>query len=265
MPSLGDIENTILMMLSEPGANFVLGQGPSWSSLTNPQYSQALLDYFINLAYKRVASDLADYNLLAAKFTITTSTGVGTYSIPPTGVTIYPELRLLRDVFYLPLGVQNAVRFEPGSMLVSWSEFCRKTGQNYLRANSGTLYPTYCALGSQRNTLELFPTPLETGDIITVYYSALPTPNANQFPTLVAVADMIALPSDCVEAMTYWALWYLYKRNGDDANARFYRQTYAEEIARLKVIYGRDSIGDFMQITGDPTYSPVNDLSWAGL
>lgn len=253
MAALGDIENIILSSLQQPGQNFGVGQYPNWSSLNNPQYGQAEIDYFINEGYKRACSDLYDLRLTTASFVLTTSIGVASYAIPPSG---NPQMKsgYVFDVTYQPVGLQSYIRFEPGNSLVSWETFNRLTGQGYLRANSSGLYPRLCAVGPQRKTIELYPNPLEAGDTITVVYPALPTPGASQLPTLVAQSDEIALPDDSSEAISYWALGRLSLKNNAYEDAKEFRSLYAAEIARLREMYQKTSMGDVQVFTDEPTF-----------
>jgi hypothetical protein len=260
--TLANLENTILMMLQQPPYDFANGS-PDWGTATNPQYPRELVDYVVNMAYRRIAGDLKDYNLMTAVFTLSSSLNVGSYPIPPLQTTNpFPEIAMVRDVFYLPLGQTQTLRYEPGQSMVSWTEFMRLTGQSFLRANSGSAWPTICAIGPQRNTLELYPQPVQNGDTITVYYNPLPTPNAVQCPTLVSESDVLGLPSDCEMALIYFALAILFRRNSDDDNSKQYRGLYLEEIKRLKTVYQRDSIGDSMQMTDIPTYPALIGAPW---
>jgi hypothetical protein len=253
MAALGDIENIVLSTLQQPGASFGVGSYPVWASLNNPQYGQGEVDYFINEAYKRACSDLYDLRLTTATFTLTTSIGIASYPIPPAG---NPQMKAgyVFDVTYLPSGLQSAIRFEPGASLVSWDAFNQMTGQGYLRANSSGLYPRLCAIGPQRNTIELYPNPLEAGDLITVVYPALPTPGATQLPTLVAQEDPIALPDDASEAISFWALARLALKNNAYNDAKEFRELYATEIARLREMYQKTSMGDVQVFTDQPTF-----------
>lgn len=252
--ALGDLENIVLDGLQQPGANF--GGYPNWAALNNPQIGQANVDYQINEGYKRICTTLYDLRLTTGQFTLTSSTGVGSYPIPPNIFPPYPQMMggKVFDVVYLPLGATSSIRFEPGNNLVSWEEFMRFTGQGYLRANSSGLYPRICAVGPQRNTLEFYPNPLENGDTITVTYPARPTSQSTQLPTLVAQSDTIMLPDDAGPGIAYWAIYRLNFRNNATEDAKFYRQLHLEEIARLRELYRSTSFGDVQQFTGDATF-----------
>jgi hypothetical protein len=257
--ALGDLENVILSALQQPGINFGVGTYPNWGALVNASIGQGEVDAFINEGYKRVCSALWELRLTTATFVLTTTTGIASYAIPPVG---NPQMMAGRifDAFYLPFGMSSSIRFEPGEGLVSWENFMRLTGQGYLRANSSGLYPRCAAIGPQRNTFEIYPNPLESGDTITITYPAIPTPGSSQVPTLVAQSDTILLPDDAQEAIANWACFRLsYKNNASD-DGKAYRSLYLEEIERLRENFRTTSLGDVQQFTDQATFPVYGGL-----
>ena len=257
--ALGDLENIVLSALQQPGSNFGPGAYPNWGALNNPSISQGEVDFFINEGYKRICTALWELRLTTAQFTLTTTTGIASYAIPPSG---NPQMMAGRvfDVFYLPLGATSAIRFEPGESLVSWEAFLRLTGQGYLRANSAGLYPRVAAIGPQRKTIEIYPNPLEGGDVMTVIYPSLPTPATPQCPTLGLQSDLILLPDESSIAIAHWACFRLaFKSNATD-DAKMYRALYVEEVERLRDTYRCTSIGDVQQFTDAPTFPVFGGL-----
>jgi hypothetical protein len=259
--ALGDIENIVLSALQQPGINFGIGAYPQWGSLVNAQVGQGEVDYFINEGYKRICTALWELRLTTAQFTLTTTAGIASYAIPPAGD---PQMMAGRvfDVFYLPLGSTSAIRFEPGESLVSWESFLRLTGQGYLRANSAGLYPRVAAVGPQRRTLELYPNPVESGDIITIVYPAIPTPGVSQVPTLVAQSDSILLPDDAAAAIGHWACFRLCYKNNSTDDAKMHRSLYMEEVERLRENFRCTSLGDVQQFTDQPTFPVFGGLAY---
>jgi hypothetical protein len=257
--ALGDIENIVLSALQQPGINFGIDTYPLWGALVNASIGQGEVDFFLNEGYKRLCTALWELRLTTAQFTFTTTTGISSYAIPPAG---NPQMMAGRifDAFYLPLGATSAIRFEPGESLVSWENFQRLTGQTYLRANSAGLYPRVAAIGPQRNTFELYPNPLESGDTITIIYPAIPTPGTSQVPTLVSQADVILLPDEASAAIGHWACFRLAFKNNATDDAKMYRALYSEELERLRDTYRTTSLGDVQQFTGDPTFPVFGGL-----
>lgn len=92
--NLGDMENSVLVTLQQPGAQN-LPAAPAWSTLTNPQLSQGVVDFYINRGYERVLSDLyiLDLSLVTATFPSIASTGLYPIS-PPTTAPVATTLGL---------------------------------------------------------------------------------------------------------------------------------------------------------------------------
>jgi hypothetical protein len=257
--ALGDIENIVLSALQQPGSNFGPGAYPNWGALNNPSLSQGEVDFFINEGYARMCTALWELRLTTATFTLTTSIGVASYPIPPTG---NPQMMAGRifDAFYLPVGASSSIRFEPGESLVSWEAFQRLTGQGYLRANSAGLYPRVAAVGPQRRTFEIYPNPLESGDLITIIYPAIPSPATPQCATLGLQSDLILLPDDAAAAIAHWACFRLcFKSNATD-DAKMHRSLYLEEVERLRENFRCTSLGDVQQFTDTPTFPVFGGL-----
>jgi hypothetical protein len=59
------MENICLSILQQPGSNFP--NPPAWSSLTNPQYAQGIVDAFLNRGYIRLMSDLAEWEIYVVR------------------------------------------------------------------------------------------------------------------------------------------------------------------------------------------------------
>ena len=83
--NLGDMENSVLVTLQQPGAQN-LPAAPAWNLLTNPQFSQGVVDFYLNRGYERVLSDLyiLDLSLVTATFPSIASTGLYPISPPVT-------------------------------------------------------------------------------------------------------------------------------------------------------------------------------------
>lgn len=263
MIALGDLENIVLSALQQPGQNFVTPGStgyPNWSQLTSPQYNEGEVDFAINSGYTRACSDLAHLRFSAVTCQLASSAGVGSYPFPPVQpANPYPAFKMILDVFYLPKGAVSPMRFEPGSRLIAWEQFMRKSIQGYDRPLSADLYPGFCAVGPKRNTLEFYPNPLESGDAISVTYAALPTPNAISVATLASQSDEIVLPDDTVDAIVYWALSRLFLKSRSFDAAREFRGLYASEIARIKNEYTRATQGDALIMEDTAT---ISDAPW---
>jgi hypothetical protein len=58
---LQQMESDLLAVLQQPGSAFP--GPPTWASLTNPQYAQGIIDYYLNRGYIRLMSDMCDWDL----------------------------------------------------------------------------------------------------------------------------------------------------------------------------------------------------------
>jgi hypothetical protein len=81
MPNLGNLENMALFVLQQPGANFSAGV-PNWASLTNPQYSQQVLDFYINEGYKQLLRDTNDFAPFLVTQTFPSAANAYQYALP---------------------------------------------------------------------------------------------------------------------------------------------------------------------------------------
>lgn len=258
-----DLENECLAALQSPLVNF--GAAPNWGSQQGPQLSQAFVDHAINRGYARVLNDLADLEIVTATITFTSTTQVYKYTIPPVPAT-QPAIRMVRRVFYQPLGIPYALELEPGARLISWAEFERVTGAGYLQPFSFAQQPEVCAVSPDRKSIQFYPGPTTTGDTITVNYAPIPTAGTS-VPPLSNATDVPVLPDDCSEAIVFWALTLLWPKQREFAAREVYAKNYREEIQRLRDTYARSSAGDKLQITDPGTILASSGFasSWGGL
>lgn len=94
---LADFENDVLLMLQQPGAAF---PNPNFVALTNPQFSQQIVDFYINQGYARTLSDLADYDLTLVTASFGSQAYNGVYPFAQNGFGGVTDLTST-----IPLGV----------------------------------------------------------------------------------------------------------------------------------------------------------------
>lgn len=232
---LMDLENECLIYLQQPGAN--PGGAPTWSSLTNPQFNQAVIDWSINRGYERLMGDVAEMEIVANSFTVSSTTGTFYYTAtPPAG---QPNACRYNRIFYAPVGLNYTYEYRPGFLFIDWTEFQKLTDWGYLLqtgASTSTL-PTYWSLYPDRTKLACYPGTANAGDQITFMYAPLPTPGASFCPTLVNPTDTPVLPADCHEAIAQWALNVLWTKQREAQMALSAKARYQEELERIKTIY----------------------------
>lgn len=120
---LQDFENQLLVAVQQPGAINIPG-APNWASLSNPQYSQGIFDFFINKGYQRVAGDLRNYNLMLTTANFPSIAEVGTYPInapvqanvntTPTG-PITAGLATVTPASISNIGLATTLIIDPGT------------------------------------------------------------------------------------------------------------------------------------------------------
>lgn len=261
--TLQDLENECLAALQSPLVNF--GGAPSWGSLQGPQLSQAFVDHAINRGYLRVCNDLADVELVTTTITLASVLNAWQYTIPPTPAS-QPAIRMVRRVYYAPVGLNYSLELEPGARLISWEQYQRLTGGGYLQQTATATQPEVCAVSPDRKSLYFYPGASSAGDTITVAYAPIPTAGTS-FPTLVAETDAPQLPDDCSEAIVYWALTLLWPKQREFGAVKLYEDKYRAEIQRLKDTFLRSSAGDKLrfadkgEVLSTSGFSPV----WGGL
>src|SRR6185312_6424045 len=87
MPTLGNLENMALFALQAPGTNFTTGV-PNWSTLTNPQFSQSVIDYYLNEGYRALLRDTADFAPAVVTQVFPSASTAYSYGIPYAAPTI---------------------------------------------------------------------------------------------------------------------------------------------------------------------------------
>lgn len=254
--TLGDLSNLVLTSLQQPGASFTIGGGggPAWTSLTNPQYSQGLVEFCVNEGYRQVMGDLWDQQLAVVTFTLTSTQQTSKYAIPPTNIIPYAPIGHIVRVFYQPSGLPYTWEFRPGSQLISWDQFQGQyTGQGYLTPYSFATQPYVCAVDPLLQFLYFYPGSAIAGDTITVDYQPLPAPSGNYLgcPLLTQATSTPLLPADTHIAIFYFAMHLLWTRAREiQAALQYYTpdllgpSLYAASIRSAKQKYTRKFMGD---------------------
>jgi hypothetical protein len=260
---LGDLSNTALVLLQQPGAQYTVGggttTGPTWSSLNNPQFSQGLVEFAINQGYKKVMGDIEDIELALVSFTLSSTAVTSKYAIPPAD---YAQISHVARVSYQPFGLPYTYEYKKGYYLVSWDEYQKLwTGQGYLQPYAFGTQPQVAAVDPLRQNLYFYPGSARAGDTITVYYTPIPTNpiggtvTAIGCPILVAPTDNPIIPDDCDAAILYYALGLLWVRAREQAIALMYynpsRQNpgwYQNEIELIRQKYLKVTHGDVLRV-----------------
>lgn len=246
--TLGDLSNLALVQLQQPGASFSVGGGggPSWSTLTNPQFSQGLVEFCINQAYIKLMGDLEDLELTLVAFSLTSTTQTYKYAIPPNG---YAPISHVCRVQYQPIGLPYTWEYMPGQQLISWEQFNNDyIGQGYLLSFSFGTQPRVATIDPTLQNVYFYPGSGQSGDTITVSYQPLPALNATGCPTLVAQTDAPIMPIDTHMAIFYYAMWLLWIRAREQAQAQSMSEMYMAELAMIRQKYTRKFMGDNIRI-----------------
>lgn len=264
---LGDLSNTILVLLQQPGAAYTVGggavTGPNWSSLNNPQFSQGLVEFAINEGYKVLMGDLEDIELALVTYTTPSIAMTFKYPLPgtPTAATPnYAAVSHVAKVFYQPFGLPYNWEFRPGSGLISWSEYQRSyTGQGYLQPYAFGTQPVVATVDPPRQNLYVFPGSARVNDTIQVLYSPIPTPpSATSVPAvgcsiLIQPTDNPILPADCDMAIVYYALGMLWIRAREQGTSQLYYNPggtglYQAEVKKIRQKYTKVAHGDVIRV-----------------
>lgn len=256
--TLGDLSNLILTTLQQPGASFTVGGGggPNWASLTNPQYSQGLVEFSINEGYRATMGDLWDMQLTVVTFTLTSTVNTFKYAIPPSG---YSNIGHVVRVFYQPKGLPYTQEFRPGVGLIAWDEFQQTyTGEGYLAPYSFATQPYVCTIDPLLQNLYFYPGSNIAGDTITVDYQPLPG-NTTGAPLLTAQTSTPLLPVDTHMAIFYYAMHLLWVRARETAESQRFFGLYDNEIQKARFKYSRKHMGDNQRIVPQIDYLGMRD------
>lgn len=229
------------------------GGSPTWSALSSPQFSQGLVEFAINEAYKKLAGDIEGIELAPTTFTFTSTAQTFKYAIPTAGCAAISHVS---RVYYKPVGQLYTREFRPGTELVSWARFQQYTAQGWLEPYGYGVLPVVATIDPTRTFLYFWKGSAIAGDTITVQYSAIPTQGATTGPaTLVNATDVPIFPGDCHMAIVYYAANILFIRGREMAMALMYfnaiPQTpglYQTEIKMIKDKYTKLHHGDTIRI-----------------
>jgi hypothetical protein len=272
---LGDLSNTILVLLQQPGAAYTVGggtvTGPTWSSLNNPQFSQGLVEFAINEGYKVLMGDLEDIELALVTYQIPSIASTFKYPLPGTpgaAVANYAQVSHVARVFYQPFGLPYNWEFRPGSGLISWSEYQRTyTGQGYLQPYAFGTQPLVATVDPPRQNLYFFPGSARATDTIQIEYAPIPTqPSATSVPAvgcsiLIQPTDNPIIPFDCDMAIVYYALGLLWIRAREQNTSMLYYNPsgsglYQAELKKIRQKYTKTTHGDVMRL--EPSMVPLS-------
>lgn len=272
---LGDLSNSALVLLQQPGAAYTVGggtvTGPTWSSLNNPQFSQGLVEFAINEGYKVFMGDIEGLELALVSYTTPSLATTYSYPLPgtPSAATPnYAQVSHVARVFYKPSGLTYTWEYKKGSGLISWDEYQQTyTGQGYLQAYSFGTQPLVATVDPLRQNLYFYPGSARAGDTITVEYSPIPTPpNASGTAAvgcsiLIQPTDSPIVPYDCHMAILYYALGFLWVRAREEGTALMYYNPagnglYQSELKKIQQKYTKITHGDVIRFS--PSMMPLS-------
>lgn len=256
--TLGEMENTILAELQQPGVDFT-SAAPNWGSLNIPNISQALVDAFINQGYKKLIEDTADIELALVQVSFPSvalpaapATGNTTgwlYPIVPVANPVYPACYMVAQIGYAPQGLVYTQWYERGIDFVSHQDFMEASGYGYMQAFSSATLPSKVAVDDTRQNIELYPAAAQAGDTIFVKYVPIPTAAAQLCPTLVAAADKPIVPDGSAhDAIVSFALSRLWLRLRNSSMAMQEMQKYRLFLRELKQNFRRTSNASNMRV-----------------
>lgn len=246
------MENSILTLLQQPGASFSTGS-PNWTNpaLTatyagaTPQYSQGLIDFWINEGYKQLMGDLDELEIGLVSFPLTSTVQTYKYAIPPA---TYAAIASVGHIYYQPVGLTYIREFRPGTELISWAQFQRYTSQGWLEPYSFATLPNFVTVDPLLQNLYFFPGCANAGDSITIEYTPFPTASSVNCPTLVNASDVPVLPVDTHIAIVNFALSNLWVRAREAVMAGVYEKKYQQNVADILRKYARKHHGDTQRL-----------------
>lgn len=272
---LGDLSNTILVLLQQPGAAYTVGggtvTGPSWSSLTNPQFSQGLVEFALNEGYKVLMGDIEDLELALVSYVTPSIATTFKYALPGTSAAVtqnYAQVSHVARVYYQPFGLPYIWEYKKGSGLIAWDEYqMTYTGQGYLQAYAYGTQPLVATIDPNRQYVYFYPGSARVNDTITVQYAPIPTPPASDGTPAVGCSILInptdspIIPYDCHMAIVYYALGLLWIRAREQNTSLLYYNPsgaglYQTELAKIRKKYTKRSHGDVMRL--QPTMMPLS-------
>lgn len=163
------------------------------------------------------------------------------------GTATNPNCIELRRLSYQPQGQVYRRDELAGIRLVSWQEFSQATGGGYLKQFSYGTEPNLVALTPDRKSLEFFPGPSQTGDLIKLYYVPSMTTGTNQ-PVLVNQTDIVPLPDDLRDLVVLGAMVWLWPIANEFGMQEKSLGQFAAEMLRIREEWGRGSAGERQQI-----------------
>jgi hypothetical protein len=259
---LADLQNEILSTLQQTQlVNF--GGTPNWASVTNPEFDEPTVNYWINRAYLKVMRNVSDIDVAMFSCTFPSVANGIFYALPPPVASGLPNppCAEVRRLFYTPAGLGYTLEFEPALRMVPWKEFQRYTASGYLQNFSYGTQPQICSVTPDRKQLAFYPGTANAGDTIELQYAPVPTVGT-LVPLLANEGDVpYVLPDDFHELISIYALYKLWpKARSLGASADFLKQ-YWDQLNDLRAMWKRRSGGDRQRFT-DSTLDRASSGPW---
>jgi hypothetical protein len=252
---LQDMENEVLSFLQQSElVNF--GGAPLWSTATNAEFNQALVDYQLNRAYIKVYRDISDIDVAMYDCTFPSVAQQGAYALnpPPLFVPVFgaspnPPVAEVRRVFYAPVGLGYNLEFAPGARLLPWKEYQKYTASGYFNQFSYGTQPEICTVTPDRTQIVFFPSPANQGDIITLQYS--PVPTVGSLVPLMSGETYVPpyLPDDFQELIPMYAIHKLLPKARATIAAKEQLDLYYKQLEYTRAMWKRRHGADQQRFT----------------
>lgn len=184
---------------------------------------------------------------------LTGSSTSGTIVVTPSAATLIggtasnPLIQQIRRVFYQPVGMNYRREKMPGARLLPWDEFQQLTAGGWLKPFSFAMEPDYCSLSPSRDTLEFFPGPASTGDLITLEYVPQMTTGTSE-PLLTTQTSEVPLPDDFRDLVVHGAMVWMWPVAGEIGLRAESLKLFDLELARLRTDWANATAGEKMTI-----------------
>lgn len=231
-------------------ATLVTGSSPVITPMQiylNATSAYTVMAFSPGTAGNSITLTVSSSNSTAIAITATGSTLSG-------GTAQSPNIRMVRSLYYQPLGFTYNLQREPGVRFLSWAQYQRKIASGYLQYFSAGTQPDYAAMNVERTRLHVYPTPYTNGDTMTLQYAPQLTNSANVPATnwgyLVNSTDSppTQFPEDAQDAIWMYACFLMWPKSRELGTAQMYLKMAKDKLAEMTADYLRASEGDKLQL-----------------
>lgn len=195
-------------------------------------------------AVNGLAGNALTFTVASNTSSVTVTTSGATFT---GGTATNPNLMELRRLQYQPQGQVYRRDELAGIRLVSWEDFSQATGGGYLKQFSFGTEPNLVSLIPSRTSIEFFPGPASTGDLVTLHYVPAMTTGTGQ-PLLVNQTDVVPLPDDCRDLVLHGAMEIIWPVASEFGMQKTAREARMEEAQRIREQWSHGSSGESQRI-----------------